>query len=169
VQDLEAKIAGERTRLGESQERMRQEQKKAQDANREIERFKAKLSTAEKLYMVQKGEFEVWKDRYRTLEQRLNRSLREIDALQRGVLALEKRLPHTSVQAARAEVAMAEAARLAASEAAAAAASEEPEARPTVEPAAEENPPPIGPEPASPPPSPEAAEAGFEAKGEREV
>ncbi len=163
VQDLEAKLAGERTRVAETQERVRQEQKKAADAGREVERLKAKLSTSEKLYMVQKGEFEVWKDRYRTLEQRLNKNLREVDALQRGVLALEKRLPHTSVQAARAEVAAAEAARLAAAEAAALA-NEDSEAGAKVTASGDEGPAPVSPEPDSPPPSDESA--GLEAKGE---
>jgi hypothetical protein len=169
VQELEAKLAGERTRHLEAQEKARQEQKKAQDTVRELERHRAKLATAEKLYMVQKGELEVWKDRYRTLEQRLNRSLREIDALQRGVLALEKRLPQASVQAARDEVARAEAARLAATaaqeaKALAEAAAEPVEGGDSLE-ATEESPAPIGAEPASPPASPESGETGLEAKG----
>jgi hypothetical protein len=173
LQDAEAKLTGERTRHAETQERSLKEQKKVQDANRELERQRAKLATSEKLYMVQKGELEVWKDRYRTLEQRLNKSLREVDALQRGVLALEKRLPQASVQAARDEVARLEAARQAEEEARAKA--EEPRASadaneetglaggPSEPPEDRRGSP--GVEPSSPPPSPESGEAGLEAKG----
>jgi hypothetical protein len=171
VRDLESKLAGERAHVAEAQDKGRQEQKKAQEANRELERQRAKLATSEKLYLVQKGELEVWKDRYRTLEQRLNRSLREIDALQRGVLALEKRLPQATVQAAREEVARAEAARQAAAEEAKASVAE---AATSGDDAAEGSSSQeltddvarsTSAEPVSPPPSPESGEAGLEAKG----
>jgi hypothetical protein len=174
LQDAEAKLTGERTRHAETQERSLKEQKKGQDANRELERQRAKLATSEKLYMVQKGELEVWKDRYRTLEQRLNKSLREVDALQRGVLALEKRLPQASVQAARDEVAKLEAARQVAEDEARAKAEETRASAdageetglaggPSEPPEDRRGSP--GVEPSSPPPSPESGEAGLEAKG----
>jgi hypothetical protein len=174
LQDAEAKLAGEKTRHAETHDRSQKEQKKVQDANRELERQRAKLATSEKLYMVQKGELEVWKDRYRTLEQRLNKSLREVDALQRGVLALEKRLPQSSVQAARDEVARLEAARQVAEEEARAKAEETRaggDANEETGLAGDPSEPPEdrrgspGVEPSSPPPSPESGEAGLEAKG----
>lgn len=104
VSDLEAKLKERDGRLAELDGRVKTEQRKAVDLSREVEQLKAKGSTSEKLYVVQKGELELWKDCYRTLEQRLNKTLREVDALHRGVLALEKRLPQATVAEARAEV-----------------------------------------------------------------
>lgn len=101
--ELEARLRVEQGRLEEMDLRLRAEQRKAAEATRDGERLKAKMSTSEKLYVVQKGELELWKDRYRTLEQRLNKTLREVDALHRGVLALERRLPQATVEEARAE------------------------------------------------------------------
>ncbi len=107
VAELESKLKERDTRLAELDGRVKAEQRKALDLKGEVERLKAKGSTSEKLYVVQKGELELWKDRYRTLEQRLNKILREVDALHRGVRALERRLPQQSVDEARAEVARA--------------------------------------------------------------
>jgi len=99
----EERLVLERAHVTEALEKVASEHKRAQDALREVERLKAKTSASDRVYMVQKGEVELWKDRFRTLEARTNSLLRETDALRRGVVALEKRLPRAKVEEARAE------------------------------------------------------------------
>jgi chromosome segregation ATPase len=101
--ELESRVRELQARTSELDAKAKGADRKAHEAVREQERMKAKISTADKLYVVQRGELELWKDRYRTLEQRLNKTLREVDALHRGVLALERRLPQAKVEEARAE------------------------------------------------------------------
>jgi chromosome segregation ATPase len=101
--EAEERLVVERAHVTEALDRVASEHKRAQDALREAERLKAKISSSERVYLVQKGELEVWKDRFRTLEARMNALLRESDALRRGVVALEKRLPRSKVAEARAE------------------------------------------------------------------
>jgi chromosome segregation ATPase len=101
--EAEGRLLVERAHVTEALGRVAIEHQRAQDALREVERLKAKISASDRVYLVQKGELELWKDRFRTLETRTNGLLREADALRRGVVALEKRLPKSKVEEARAE------------------------------------------------------------------
>ena len=103
IATLEARLTVQHTRLEEAEARVISESKKAADALRELDRHKARLATSEKVYMVSKSDAELWKDRFRSLEGRFNKLMHELDAMRRGVVALEKRLPQAKVDEARAE------------------------------------------------------------------
>ncbi len=103
IATLETRLGVQHARLQETEIKLASESKKAADALRELDRHKARLATSEKVYMVAKSDSELWKDRFRSLEGRFNKLMHELDALRRGVVSLEKRLPQATVDEARAE------------------------------------------------------------------
>ncbi|MHB8420723.1 MAG: hypothetical protein ACYDCL_21835 [Myxococcales bacterium] len=105
VAALERKLEAERARLVEIEAHADSERKKAAEARVEVKRLESRLATSEKVYLVQKSEGELWKDRFRALEGRFNKLMHELDAMRRGVLALERRLPQAKIEEARAEAA----------------------------------------------------------------
>jgi chromosome segregation ATPase len=103
IATLETRLGAQHARLQDVETKLISESKKATDAIRELDRHKARLATSDKVYMVAKSDAELWKDRFRSLEGRFNKLMHELDALRRGVVSLEKRLPQAKVEEARAE------------------------------------------------------------------
>lgn len=81
----------DRERMQRLEQQAAKERGHAAELDRELKRFRARLETQHRVYVVTKGELDLLKDKFKALEKRLNRTLLERDLIRRAIVDLEKR------------------------------------------------------------------------------
>jgi DNA repair exonuclease SbcCD ATPase subunit len=91
----------DKQRMERLEHEARKERQRAAELEKEIKRLKTRGETQSRVYMVTKGELDLFKDKFKALEKRMNRTLLENDLLRRAIRDLEKK---TGIAAARTEL-----------------------------------------------------------------
>jgi DNA repair exonuclease SbcCD ATPase subunit len=91
VRKLRELSDADRERMQRLEQQAARERSRSGDLDRELKRFRARLETQHRVYVVTKGELDLIKDKFKALEKRLNRTLLERDLIRRAIVDLEKR------------------------------------------------------------------------------
>lgn len=82
----------EKAKLEAAQRELAKTKKKLEETEHELRKARGRSETDRRVYTVQKGELELAKDRFRTLEARYNELMRDHDGVRNALWALEQEL-----------------------------------------------------------------------------